>query len=351
MEKRTVVLNNRQGKRISIVLRPFQAGDEAGIIGCVMDEYGDTYFKRDFYDASYVRKAAEKGTIRFLIAENEAGEIAGMMILKQFYPQESMCEIASQIFHKRYRGYGLAMPFFEYGMEILLQGKYSAAYCLPVLFHDITQRLLYRLGMRATGVFLNVFDMEKITHSYGKDRNQKHSQGIQIRVVEKQNAGKLYIPAEHQGFCAHIYESLGVVFQMEAKAAGTGMPPFSRLTYRQDSMQSSLEIVVDGVGQNLAERIRALHCQYPLCGRQTCNILLNCNDENAIYAYGILEELGYFFTGLKPLCSEREYMVLHHSGEMEIYFEDYKVSEEFEDLLAYVKACYEHRKGGMDEKT
>lgn len=349
-----LVLENREKQSITVRLRLSRAGDENGMIACVRDEYGDTYFKSGFYDAKYLRKEAEEGVITFLIAETDEDGIIGMMILKEFYPKESMCEIASQIFRKKYRGYGLAMPFFEYGMGILLSRNYSAAFCLPVLFHDVTQRLLYRLGMRATGLVMNVFDMDHIIHSYNNGRNRKHSQGIQIRAVGKRDAGTLYLPEEHYGFCRDIYASLGAVFTIaaadirrlpdgdnhETDDQTQRLPVYTEMEYANDDLQHSLTIDIRRAGCDLAKRITKLHTRYPLQGKQTAVIFLNCNDPGAVWAYETLQEMGYFFTGLKPLCSEREYIVLHHEGEVEIFFEDYWVSGEFANLIGYVETCY-----------
>lgn len=333
---KTLHLKNKEDRKLTITLRAYRPGDEESMIACIRDEYGDTYFKRGFYSPSCLRAEAESGHITFLVAQTLAGEIAGMLILKEFAPEESMCEIASQIFRKKYRGYGLAMPFFEYGMEILLSRNYSAAYCLPVVFHNTTQRLLYRIGLRATGFILNVFDMEHITHSYKNGRNIKHSQGIQVRAAEKQNAGSVYLPPEYQDFGRRIYESLGVSYfiarEKEVKDI-VSVPSLCNLSYQQNELQSSLEIHIHCIGLDLPERIAALHKKFPLKGKQTVNIFLNINDQNAVWAYYVLTEMGYFFTGLKPLCSEREYMVLHNQGEVEIYFEDYVLSEEFEELI------------------
>lgn len=354
-DNRILRLQDRLGREQMFWLRKGRPGDEEGMIACIRDEYGDTYFRRDFYRREYLREAADSGRITFLVAEalsgrwdggtekESSGCIAGMMILKNFYPQESMCEIASQIFRKRFRGYGLAMPFFVYGMDLLMEGDYTAAYCLPVLFHDITQRLLSRLGMVAAGFALNVFDMDRIVHSYHNGRNVKHSQGIQVRAAGRRDAGTIYVPRRHREFCRRIYDRLGVECRIRTDP-GTGfLPLVSRLQIRQNRDQSSLEIRVLQTGRDLAERIRSLHDQYPLTGRQTANVFLNISDENAVWGYERLREKGYFFTGLKPLCSEREYMALHNPGEVEICWEDYVLSGEFAQVADYVK---KHQNGG-----
>lgn len=340
---KNLIVQNKKGNILSLVLRKFNEGDEEGIIDCIRDEYGDTYFKQDFYNPAYIKKQEREGKITFLVAETESHEIAGIMTLKRLCPEENMCEMASQIFRKKYRGYGIAIPFIRYGMMILLSGYYSAAYALPVLFHSVTQRLLYRQGFKATGFMLNVFDMDMITHSYFRDRNQKHSQGIQIMAVKKRNAGILHIPEEHWEFCRKIYDNLGVAYKISNGKKGVPVRKLSEITFTNNERQSSLEICVRNIGKNLVYKIYQLHTMIPLKGKQTANILLNCNDDHAVGAYTVLKKMGYFFAGFKPLCGEREYMVLHHPGEVKIYFGEYTLSGEFAMLMQYVKACYEER--------
>jgi hypothetical protein len=311
------------------------------MIACIWSEYKDTYFKREFYDPAYLAKHAKDGSIRFFVAETKDHSIAGMMILKQFAPEETMCEIASQIFRKKYRGYRLSRPFFEYAMDILENDDYSAAYCLPVLFHDISQRAMQRLGLHATGVILNVFDVECIVHSYDNGRNRKHSQGIQVKALKKKDAGTIYIPAEHRMFVGELYKDLGVSFQISDSKSDIAEK--SRITYREDCAQHSLEIRIHTVGLDLEQRLTELHETFPLKEKQTAGVFLNCSDPNAVWAYELLRKHGYFFTGMRPLCGENEYMVLHNPGDVKIFFEDYHVNEDFARLLEYVKVCYVER--------
>lgn len=343
-------LANAEGGRLAVILREYRPGDEEGMIACIRDEYGGTYFKTDFYRPEYLRKEAAGGHARFLIAQTEAGEVAGMMLLKEYAPEEDACEIASQIFRRKYRGYGLAMPFFEYGMEILLGGGYSAALCLPVLFHDTTQRLLYRLGFRATGLVLNCFDMGRITHSYNNGRNAKHSMGIQVRAANRRDAGTVYVPEERQAFCRGIYRSLGAacIMPRESECRNEAPPLSSVMSCKQNDAQSSLEIRVDRAGADLAERIAQLHGRYPLKGKQTANLFLNISDRGAPHAYYILKDSGYFFAGLRPLCGGREYMVMHNAGEVEMRMEDYVLTEEFRELAWYVNKIYKLSRGQAD---
>lgn len=347
-------LQSEMGRKLTVTLRQSRPGDEEAMIACIRDEYEDTYFRKELYDPIYIREAAESGQITFLTAETKAGEIAGMFVLKEYVPEENTCELASEILRKKYRGYGLAGLFYEYGLNLLLSRHYSAALCFPVLFHDITQKLAGRLGMRATGFLLNIFDLERIRHSYLNGKNTKHSVGVQILAVGKKDAGNVYIPQEHQALCGRIYKSLRVDFHMMPdtgrKDIQERMPSESELSYRQDEMQSSLEICIHRIGMDLPGRMEKIHRKYPLTGRQTENVLLNINDIHAVDTYRSLTGSGYFFTGLKPLCGVYEYMILHHPGTVECFMEDYAVAPEFLKILKYVKRNYERREKEDEKK-
>jgi len=190
--KKPLILKNQEGKSLSVRLRQYRPGDESGMIACIRDEYGNTYFKRNFYLPEQIKKESDCGHITFLVAEEKQ---------------------------------------------------------------------------------------------------------------EKQRRN----------------------------------PAVSDMEWKQDTFQCSLEIRISRVGQDLPKRMAELHSRYPLAGMQTANVFLNINDRNALWAYRRLTELGYFFTGLKPLCSDREYMVLHNAGEVEMWLEDYVVTEEFKKLVNYIK--------------
>ncbi len=340
-------VKNKSGEEKTFLIRLSEPGDEKGMIECIRDEYGDTYFKRSFYNEGFLAEKAKKKEIIFLVAEvidtalrtesPRTGEIAGMTILKDFYPEESMCEVASQIFKKKYRGYGLSMIFFEHSMYMVENTNRTSVICLPVMFHDITQRLMKRFGLVATGLIMNVFDVEGIIHSYDNGRNTKHSQGLQVKKISKTKVGTLYIPREHIKFCKKIYRSLGVKYKISRFSKYHRKTSFSEVTCAQDANQNSLEIRIISIGDDVLEQVDRVLKEYPLRGKQTANIFLNINDENAVWLYEQLKNRDWFFAGLRPLCGRNEFMILHNCGETKVYFEDYHMSEEFRKIVEYIQ--------------
>ncbi len=351
---REVCLTDRDGRRLSALLRRYQAGEEEKLIDCIRDEDKDTYIKRSLYLTERLQQEAENGKILFLVAEVLAGEeaapgeLAGMLILKQLVPEEKVCEMCCLVIRKKYRGYGLAMPFLGYGLDIARDGRYSAVYGLPALFQGTAQKLLYRLGMCATGFMFNILDREYTGHFDRENRNQKHPGVIQMMALEKKSAGTLYLPPEHRAFCRLVYDRLGVKYRIYSGLEHCDRQKYkgkrravSEIACTEDQIQSSLEICIRRVGADLEEQLAKIGEDFPLTGRYTANALVNINDKAAVYAYDQLQKMGYFFAGLKPLCGEREYIVLHNPGKTATHTEDYIVPEECAMLLLYVN---EYRK-------
>lgn len=71
---RKLDLKDREGRRLTVLLREYRLGDEPGMIACIRDEYGETYFKRGLYDPDYIHRESAEGHISFLVAQVLAEE-------------------------------------------------------------------------------------------------------------------------------------------------------------------------------------------------------------------------------------------------------------------------------------
>ena len=329
----------RGKEKIAVGFRPATEIDASAIVECIRDEYGETYFKRDFYDEKKIIEENARGHIRFFVVETDDGDIAGIIVLKRFLPHEEMCEIASEIFRKKYRGFGIAYHCFLYVEEMIRRidekEPVSAIYCLPVLFHDVTERLMERLGLVPTGFVFGKFRLSVISHSYGVIDAPKHHQGIMIKKLSRSSAGTVYLPQEHRDIATKIYRALGADFffgEEEGKGAEK-----SEIRVEHDETQRNCIIYVDSAGLDLSAKITAIHKQY-FEEESTFSVFLNISEPAAVSAYRTLCRLGYFFAGFQPLCSSREVMVLHNPMGVPLSLGTLVLTPSFAELLKYVAA-------------
>lgn len=337
--EKNLSLKNRNGELLSVILRKYHYGDETGMIECIRDEYGDTYSKAEWYSKAAIMEKDVKGHDIFIIAQLPQGEIAGITaFVKTAGKICTTYEIEAQVIKKKYRGYGISQNIFEYGLELLQNRDYAAVYSYPVLFHDITQRRLGSLGLKAAGIMPGIVDLKVLHHSYDDGRNTKMPLGIQVKSNCSQSVGNLYIPDRHKDFCAQRYEELGVEYEIvDSPEDNYGkMPAKGRIFYQYNRKHHYLEISILTIGADLLRQLKLLLFTFPLKGKNTANVFLNSNNRYAVKAYNWLVDEGFFFTGIKPLCGDGEYMIMHHTGETPFYPEDLKLNMEFGNIAKYI---------------
>lgn len=340
MLKREYKTLQREGERFEVCFREFQPGDAAGIAACIRDEYEGTYLKPEFYHTDFILRGEQEGQFHFLVAEAE-GRVVAALGLKWGTARESMCEWIAGVVLKEYRRFGMMNVLFQKALEEMEERKgIPSGYGFSVTYHDISQRSMGRLGFVPCGFLLSVLFIENISHSYARDKNRKHHHIIIVRRQEKREAGTLHIPSEHEGIARQVYDSLGV-----SVAVDTSCYPLygkSRCEAENDAGQASCAIWVEESGEDLGTCIEALEKRFPEAD-QTFNVFLNISDARAVAAYGMLRRRGYFFTGWRPISGSREYMVLHHPGQVAIDFDSLAIAEAGQKLRDYVKQCYMNR--------
>ena len=334
-------LKNNDGDKIYVKFRAFEPKDAAAAVNCVRDEYGDKYHKRMMYDENYIIEQCKTGKLSLYVAETKDGKIIGTLGFRRDLPKDTSCNITTGIMLKEYRGYHTFFPFTKYIAEKIRRlNDASAICCRLILYHDITQKRMYRAGLRPCGFVPSMIMAQNFQHSYDRDENKKLTLGLMVRRMKKQNAGVIYVPQIHKETAQKIYDSLRV--ECDIRETGSPLAGISEISSVQDERQKNAFVDIENSGEDLAKRMEALHAKFADDG-QTFNIMLNISDEKSIAAYEVLKSMGYFFAGFKPICGVHEIMILHNPGNVSINFDTLKLIPPFAELKDYVKKCYESR--------
>ena len=334
-EKEEVKLKSADGTEKVFIMRPFKEGDETGIIECVREEYGDSYFKTDFYDPEKVKEDALSDRYRFFVAETD-GKIAGMEIFHLFSEDEDYIEPASQILKKEYRNYGLSGALVFYTLPLAEKMEPCALFVHAVTFHKATQTVCEAYGMTPVGFRLGSFLTEKMNNSYIRQACDKYSEGIMIRAVRKKDAGTIYIPEEIRDYTDKIYGRLKVKYNIADSTVAVDItsqiPNHAVLSIKRDEVQRLIMIKVDEPGKDLVTQMRDLKKSFGNEPYWVIQIMLN-TDTPVIYdQYEELKSEGFFFSGLKPLCGSHERMYMQWIGNTELHMDKYVLTQSFEEI-------------------
>lgn len=339
---KTELYNEQTKERVVFTMRPFVSGDEQGLLDCIRDEYGESYFKRDFYDREKLREKAMGEQYVFFVAEAN-GEIAGMEIFALFTGHgDDYIEPASQILKQKYRGFGLAAELVAYTFPLAKAMKPKALFVHAVTFHSITQRVCQEQGMIPTGFRLGSFLAEKMNNSYPKGKCPKYSEGILILPVEKQSAGKVYLPQELHPYATNIYDRLGLSYELSGEKASF-LQEHARISAVTDELQRTVLIRILEFGEDLTDQIEKLmngHTQ----SLWTYQVTIPSDSGASVTAYEKLAEKGFFFTGIKAACGMQEQFYMQWCGEMMLCMEEYVLTDAFDQLRIQIQNFYDRRK-------
>ena len=341
----TILLKNaKTGDEKEFIMRPYREGDEGGMMACIRSEYGQSYFKSSFYDEAWIREHAKSDDYDFFVAET-GGEIAGMEIFTHFSEVDECVEPASQILAREYRGYGLSIALVDYTYDILEQMDIPSIFVHAVTFHEFTQSTCEKRGMFPVGFRLGRFLSEKMNNSYPKGRCDKYSEGIMIEPVKKREAGTIYLPEELASFGKEIYDRIQVSCDIKTSGvvSADDRPPAGEYRIKVDEAQEFVEVLVISEGLDLVRKMTELVKTYKGKGCYSIQVALY-DDTPAIFEnYEKLKKAGYFFTGLKPVCGEREQLYMQWIDDWNLCMEDYVLTESFAGIRDVIQKFYENR--------
>ncbi len=331
-EKQVVLINKKKNDERVFTLRPFVYGDEASVVECVREEYADTYYRREYYEEKLLLQEIEKGKLLlFLACDGE--KTCGFQSLIRHVPYEGRIEAASQIFKKEYRGYSLPIELVKYTYEIAKAYNPGCIYASTVVFHNITQKMCEEVGMIPVAFNLGSHLSSAMHNSYALGKSEKYAQAILILPVGRHDCGMVFLHRDIAKKAEMLYSNLGVVvdivtsLEKSEESGNESLPRLSKMDVLVNEREQSISIAVDSIGEDFLGRVEEVkkgHAEK----YWTIQLILPVDRPEAIMAYEKLACMGFYFTGIRPLCSEHEQIFLQYTGDVYFCFE-YSISAFF----------------------
>ena len=333
-EREIALVHHKTGVKKSFILRPFRPGDEDAVMKCVSEEYGDTYYRREYYDKELLSRKANNGGL-FLFLAYCGDDVCGIQSIISHDPSETRLEAASQIFRKDYRGYGLPYELVKYTYEAAKALNPSCIYASTVVFHDITQRMCEEAGMVPVAFNLGSHLTSRMHNSFSLGSSEKYAQAILILPVGRKDAGEIYIHPDIASSVRRLYEELGVGYNIVSDIPSdddTAVPEHTELDVSVNEREQSVSITVSEIGSDLIQKVREVRSCHD-GGYWTMQLILPTDRSPALRAYEELVREGFFYAGIRPLCSDREQIFMQYTGGVRFCFDEYKLTDRFRILM------------------
>jgi hypothetical protein len=206
---------------------------------------------------------------------------------------------------------GLMQDFLDARLP-LRQYAYACMYCLTM--DTVSQRDTEARGYTPVGLLPNRYFFDRAAANLeGRIPPAKRTHLLMCKAFARKDAALLHCPAGTEDFVAAAYDALGVSFRFAAREREEPAAGPSALSAVQNEYHSYCEIRIDSAGRDLAQRLQdcARRCD-GFC-LQTYSVLLDMRHASCHFAYRVLRDLGYAFTGITPFAAPGAYAVFYRS--------------------------------------
>jgi hypothetical protein len=339
-----MTIYNKKGESRDVVFR-FARPDEAPqLIALLKKQHGIGYYP-EMYDEAYVRNLIETGKLQVAAAEIEDGSLAGFIganTEKAF--TGSIC-FGMLLISPSLRNFGIGKAIHRFLLDMIPPNVYTSIYGYCMTLDKKSQVICQELGYQMTGLLLN---------GYFNDNRAEFFSGMSLPVKDallvvnipqkKRDADRLYAPPRHTGFITGVYDNLGVLYSIGRE----GVLPFQSVyTMKQIEEHRYCELLVQKTGDDFKEVLVKMLGQYGGPENQSFTAFVNLNDPGCPHACRLLEEQGFFFTGIQPLSGQYEYLLMHYSPALPVPFDRIVVVPEFKECFDYIHHVYQEASHGQ----
>lgn len=318
-----------------ICFKVWEREDMPGLINCIEDFYDKGYPYRSYLDADYLEQSIQAGDLIVLCGKlgKEIISISAVDFTTHF---QKSGFLLLRVVKQKYRGQGIG----EEQQKVLLgqikkQKRLLSLYADVITHNYISQKSLVKAGFVLCGLRLQLYDSHIMIPTLSFCEGARMSQAVLCKRTGGSRSVRVYCPKEHADIVQALYRRLGVsCCILDDEKKGKSSAGITQYIVQTETVHESTTILAEKIGADWSETLAGI--MRGKTEKHTYLCYLNMKDNNALEAYRILEEKGYFFTGIKPLNANGEFMLLCHIGSNSIRAEAIQLYHD-SGLLDYIR--------------
>lgn len=329
--------NRDTGACENISFRAFRRGDGPSFRRCIEDFYGGGYPYPEYLEEDLLLEQCAAGNMLVLCGVRGDGEIVSTSAARMEGDFAGSVLLLLRVVRRAYRGMGVGKAQEERLLGMLAQREDVSSLYADVMTHDcVSQGSLARRGFVLCGIRLMLYRNRVMVPDLALDRDGKMSQAVMCRREHVRDVGSLYCPPEHELEVCRIYGELGVSCRILA-AENAPCTERTEMSWEREPLHNTHIWMIRRTGRDFPELLRRGMLNWRAQWDTTVLCYLNMKDNAAVFSYRRLCEAGFFFTGIKPMQTGAEYLLLAFIGEQKIRYGDIHLYGQGE-LLAYIRA-------------
>jgi GNAT superfamily N-acetyltransferase len=279
-------------------------------------QYGSLNYDRTLYDEGKLHEGIQTKKYRFWLAVCDNNDI-GIVCLKEnpnFLGTYEGCTLSVL---PEYRRQGIAARLMDAMREEFKNLFASSVFYSILTTSTVEQSREYENGFIPTGLALNRFLFDREAKNVVSETLPERRHHIfMVKPLEKKTTAKLYIPPAIQDVVKSIYDNLNVTIGEEEIVPQKG----KIVEYPENAYAEVFGCDIDYSNDDFA-----------------VNAYLDLTDRRCPERFSELIKSGWYFTGLKPLQKQAEYIIMHR-GEIANALDKTVTLTEFDDIKEKIRS-------------
>jgi GNAT superfamily N-acetyltransferase len=278
----------------------------------VEKQYGDLNYDRTLYNAEKLREGIQTKKYRFWLAVFDDIDV-GIVCLKEHPHFLGTYEGCTLSVLPEYRRQGIAAMLMDTMRESYKNLSASSVFYSILTNSTIEQTREYENGFIPTGLALDrfLFDRDALNVKDEALPERRHHI-FMVKPLQKTFTAKLFIPPRLQDIAKSIYDSLNVkIGEIEIEIT----PQKNKIVEYPENAYAEVYGCEDDYNND----------------NFSVNTYLDMTDSRCPERFNELIRSGWYFTGLKPLQKQAEYIIMH-KGDIKKSLDKTVTGAEFDDI-------------------
>ena len=312
-------------------IHPMRPEECMQVAQCLYDEFGYTYVNEAVYIPERLVESTRDGNFIPFTSTAPNGEVAGFMALVRTPRLPGTAEMATVVVKKRFRKCSIMNRMIDNAMHQAESLGLQSVNMEPVAYHPYTQMVSDKMGMWPCVVGFN-----RIPPDIGTSFEGQGSRRTMLWSAKsfRDEPRTIHVPEEVMDLCDFIDDGLGIERPFGDAAEPTGD---SSMITEFNNVMSVGRTYIDRTGEDHLQVMRRELRGLKGIGCEIAELMINIQDPSAPYAYETAKGLGYFCTGMFPVSSGCDYLIMQNPMSRIVDYSFIKTTDSFGRLVAMVR--------------
>jgi serine/threonine-protein kinase RsbW len=321
-------------ENIEFDIHPLKEEEAIEVAQCIYDEFGYTYVSELVYYPQQFYQACQDGAVYSLVATAPDGEVAGhlALIISEEFP--GTAEMSIGVVKRKFRKYSimnrLTQLIIHHAQYVL---NLKAMYAQPVAYHTITQKMCNNYNLTACAFSLHYTNDGFATTFEGGENRSNVACALLPFITSVRD---IYLPDEVLPMISEIIRNMNI----ERRIIKGNPPQASRNTLSILSINKRMRLgkcFLEETGANIEEELKRVMMGLKREKCAVAELYINLFDPAAPYAYQCAKRHNFFCTGIMPLTTHGDYLMMECLMNDVVDYNAIKTIEPFTGLLHHIK--------------